>query len=78
MPVNRARVLFDTVQRKQFSQARHPEVTIALHYSPAWHWSGQWTGPDGTPREIADRDPAFLLDELEAALTPPQGEEAVQ
>jgi hypothetical protein len=78
MPMNQARVLFDAVMRKQFFQARHPDVKIALHYSPAWHWTGQWTGPDGTRREIADHDLAFLLDELEALMPPPQGEEAVQ
>jgi hypothetical protein len=65
MALNRARVLFEAVERKQRWQAAHPGVAIALHYAPAWHWAAEWTDPDGTIRLVVNYELDLLLDALE-------------
>lgn len=68
MPMNQARVLFCAVQRKQRFQATHPDVKIELVYAPVWHWTAEWTDPDGAVRLVANHDLSLLMDVLTDAL----------
>jgi len=68
--VNRARVLWCAVQRKQFMQARHPGLRIDLVYFPVWHWAASWTSANGVARCTVNYDLDLLLDELSETLDP--------
>lgn len=65
MSVNRARVAFHAVERKQAFCARHPEVQIRLVWVPEPHWTAFWVGTDGQVSGLANYELDLLLDELE-------------
>ena len=68
MPVNRARVEFDQVERKQRFEHAHPDVAIEHRTAPAWHWMAEWVDSDGTRPLVVNPELCGLLDELSEAL----------